>query len=454
MNRLLNRLWVRLSLSFLLLAWAVLGVVTLVVYNSVQTSFREYVSERNAALFGPPLIDELVNHYQRVGSWAGVDTLLGQPGRGRGAGGRGPQSYIATPDGVIVAATDAAWIGQPLAAIGASRTTPLLLDGQPIGLLGQQTPGEQALGAAEERFVEQVNQGLLLAGIVTTVLALALGVLLAVSLTRPLRMLAARLSGWTTATLGEQAPVEGSAEVRQLATEFNAMSQRLAGAEQVRQQMAADVAHELRTPVTVLRGHLEAMMDGVYPLDAEHVAVAYEQTLHLSRLVEDLRLLTQAEAGRLPLKFARLAPDVLVQSAAARFAPLAQDADVTLMSDPGAALPSIQADRVRLLQVFDNLLTNALRHTAGGGTIRLSATSTGEQVRFLVANTGEIDADTAAHLFDRFWRADDARSRDAGGSGLGLAITRQIVRLHHGEIQVASDAGETRFVIELPAVLG
>ena len=433
----MNRLWVRLSLGFLLLTWAVLGVVALVVYNSVQASFREYVSERDAALFGSPLIEDLVNYYRTAGSWAGVDALLDQPGRGRGAGGRGPQAYIATPDGVIVAATDATWVGQPLAAIGASRTTPLLLDGQSIGLLGQQTPGEQALGAAERRFVEQVNQGLLLAGVVTTVLALALGVLLAFSLTRPLRLLAARLSGWTTATLGEEAPVEGSAEVRQLATEFNAMSQRLAKAEQVRQQMAADVAHELRTPVTVLRGHLEAMMDGVYPLDVEHVAVAYEQTLHLSRLVEDLRLLTQAEAGRLPLKFAQLAPGELVQSAVARFAPLAQDAGVTLIGESDAALPSIQADRARLLQVFDNLLTNA-----------------GKQVRFIVANTGEIDADTAAHLFDRFWRADDARSRDAGGSGLGLAITQQIVRLHHGEIRVASGAGETHFVIDLPARMG
>jgi signal transduction histidine kinase len=447
----MNRLWVRISLGFLLLTWAVLGVVTGVVYNSVQTSFREYVSERDAALFGSPLIDDLVNYYRTAGSWAGVDALLGQPGHGRGVGGRGPQTYIATPNHDIVAATDATWVGQTLEAIGASRTTPLLLDGQVIGLLGQQTPGEQALDEAEHRFVEQVNWGLILAGIVTTLLALALGVLLAFSLTRPLRMLATRLAGWTAATVGEQVPVEGSAEVRQLAGEFNAMSQRLADAEQVRQQMAADVAHELRTPVTVLRGHLEAMMDGVYPLDVEHVAVAYEQTLHLSRLVEDMRLLTQAEAGRLSLKFDLLSPDALVQTAAARFAPLAQDAGVALKEEAAAGLPAIRADRGRLLQVFDNLLTNALRHTPAGGVIRLRAQPFTGGVRFVVANTGAINAETAAHLFDRFWRADDARSRDAGGSGLGLAITRQLVRLHQGEIHVEPADGETRFVIELPA---
>ena len=447
----MNRLWVRLSLGFLLLTWAVLGVVALVVYNSVQTSFREYVSERDAALFGSPLIDDLVNYYRTAGGWEGVDALLGQPGHGRGVGGRGPQTYIATPDHSIVAATDATLVGQTLEAIGASRTTPLLLDGQVIGILGQQTPGEQALDAAEHRFIEQVNLGLIMAGIVTTLLALALGVLLAFSLTRPLQLLAARLSRWTAATVGEQVPVEGSAEVRQLAGEFNAMSQRLADAEQVRQQMAADVAHELRTPVTVLRGHLEAMMDGVYPLDVEHVAVAYEQTLHLSRLVEDMRLLTQAEAGRLPLKLDLLPPGELVQTATARFAPLAQDAGVALIEEVRAGLPAIRADRGRLLQVFDNLLTNALRHTPAGGVIRLQAEPFSGGVRFVVANTGAIDAETAAHLFDRFWRADDARSRDAGGSGLGLAITRQLVRLHQGEIYVEVGDGATRFVIELPA---
>lgn len=446
----MSKLWVRLSLGFLVLTWAVLGVVTLVVYNSVQTSFRAYVNERDAALFGSPLIDDLINYYRTAGSWEGVATLLGQPGHGRGVGGRGPQTYIATPDHVIVAATNVNWVGQQLESIGASRTTPLLLDGRVIGVLGQQTPGEQALEAAEQRFLEQVNWGLIGAGGVTTLLALALGVLLAFSLTRPLQQLATRLSHWTAATVGDQVPVEGSAEVRQLAGEFNAMSQRLADAEQMRQQMAADVAHELRTPVTVLRGHLEAMMDGIYPLDVEHVAVAYEQTLHLNRLVEDLRLLTQAEAGRLPLKFDLLAPGELLQNAVTRFVPLAQDASVNLVNEADAILPSIRADRGRLLQVFDNLLTNALRHTPTGRAIRLCAAQVDGNVRFVVANTGEIDAETAAHLFDRFWRADDARSRDAGGSGLGLAITRQLVRLHQGEIRVESSAGETRFVIELP----
>lgn len=191
-------------------------------------------------------------------------------------------------------------------------------------------------------------------------------------------------------------------------------------------------------------------MDGVYPLDAEHVAVAYEQTLHLSRLVEDLRLLTQAEAGRLPLKLAPLSLADLMKVAVARFEPLAQDAGIAIMVDAGDALPLIEADHARLVQIYDNLLANALRHTPRGGRIQVWARATSAGVRTVVANTGEIDAASATHLFDRFWRADDVRSRDAAGSGLGLAITRQLVRLHQGEIRVESDGGETRFVIDLP----
>jgi two-component system OmpR family sensor kinase/two-component system sensor histidine kinase BaeS len=446
----MNRLWGRLALGFVIVTWAVIGVVALVVYNSVQTSFRQYVGARDAALFGSPLIEDLVAYYEATGSWSGVQTLLGQPGRGRSTGGRGPQTYIADVDGLIVAATTDEWIGQPDALIGYSRMTPLLLDGERIGVLGQQTPAYQALDEAEHRFMTQVSQGLILAGGATTLLALGLGILLAFSLTRSLRTLATRLAEWTPATAGEQVPVEGATEVRQLAEEFNAMSQRLASAEQVRQQMAADVAHELRTPVTVLRGHLEAMMDGVYPLDVEHVAVAYEQTLHLSRLVDDLRLLTQAEAGRLPLVIKPTSPASLVTQTIARFEPLAQDAGIALASEVASDLPMIQVDHARLFQVFDNLLINALRHSAADGRICMHALLHSDAVRFIVSNSGEIDAETAAHLFDRFWRADGARSRDAGGSGLGLAISRQIVLLHGGSIDVESSDGETRFIIDLP----
>ncbi|MBW7883385.1 MAG: HAMP domain-containing histidine kinase [Caldilineaceae bacterium] len=446
----MNRLWVRLALAFLLVTWAVLAVVTIVIYQSVQNSFRTYVSERNAAIFGRPLVNSLVEYYARTGTWTGSEVVLaGVGGRGEGRGAGGLLTFVAGLDGIIAAATDPAWIGRRLDEAATSRTVPLTLDGQRIGTLGQQTPGDQALLDAESQFTTQVNDGLLLAAASTTVVALLLGIVLAVQLTRPLQRLTARVSAWSPTSSKRFSPTGGTTEVRRLAAEFDAMSARLARAEELRQQMAADVAHELRTPVTVLRGHLEAMMDGVYPLDGEHLAVAYDQALHLNRLVEDLRLLTQAEAGRLPLQLEAVEPEALVRQAVARFAPLAQDAGIELTYDV-EPLPAVTADAARALQIFDNLLSNALRHTAAPGRIAIRARAQGDHVEFTVSNSGMLDPDTAAHLFDRFWRSDEARARDQGGSGLGLAITRQLVLLQGGSIGVEGDAGETRFVIQFP----
>jgi len=221
----------------------------------------------------------------------------------------------------------------------------------------------------------------------------------------------------------------------------------------VRQRMASDIAHELRSPVSVMRGQLEAMMDGVFPLNTEQLAVVYDQTLHLGRLIEDLRTLTRAESGRLPLEMTRVNPNTLVQRVAGDFAPLAQEESIVLRTDIAPALPPIQADEDRLRQVFANLLTNALAHTSSGGCITLKAARTETGVRFTVADTGPgLIPEQAAHVFERFYRTDDARQRDRGGSGLGLAITQELVRLHHGRIWVESTPGAgSTFCFEIPA---
>ncbi len=230
------------------------------------------------------------------------------------------------------------------------------------------------------------------------------------------------------------------------------MSSDLAAGEVLRQHMAANIAHELRTPVSVLRGHLEAMLDGVFPLDAEHLAVAYDRTIHLSHLVDDLRLLTRAEAGQLPLERAPITPADLIARAVESFAPLTLDAEIALEHSVPAELPPVLVDADRLQQVLGNLLTNALRHTSPGGRIRVDATQQGGMVRFVVFNTGTaLTPEQAAHVFTPFWRAEDARERDRGGIGLGLAIAQQILALHGGRIWVEPVADGTRFVFDLPA---
>lgn len=451
----MNRLWVRLTAAILLVTWIVLASVALVIYQAVDTSFRQYVGARDMGLLDATLVGTLQDYYATNGTWEGADRLLPQMGRGMGErrGHGGMQSFVADAEGRIVAATDSALLGRSLSEIGAYQSVPLAVNGIDLGVVGQQTPATLALGRTEETFISEVNQSLLATAALATILALILGPLVAYWLARPLQRLAERIRRLGARQLGQPVPVEGSTEVRQLAVSFNDMSQRLAEGERLRQQMTSDVAHELRTPVSVLRGHLEAMVDGVYPLDVEHLAVAYDQTLHLARLVEDLRLLTQAESGRLPLQLSAVAPAVLVQEAVARFDPLAQDASIVLESTVENGLPVVQVDAGRMRQVFDNLLTNALRHTQPGGRIAIAAVPAGERVCFSVSNSGDLPAGHADHLFDRFWRGDDARQVDAGGSGLGLAITRQLVVLHNGTIRAESANGVTSFFIELPCNL-
>ena len=459
MRNWINTLWFRLALISLLVTWAAIGVVALSVGSVTEASFRSYVQGQNVQRFGADVITALEDYYAANGGWEGAE--LPQPGEGSGQGGgqgrggsgqRGAQMVVADPSGHILLATDETLVGEMLSPV-AQEGAALLSEGDHVvGLLAQITPGTQALGDAEAAFLAQTQRGLLLAAVAAGLVAVVLGLVLAWGVTRPLRSLTDAVRDLSGGALGRQAPLSGPVEMVTLARSFNAMSADLAEGEQQRQRMAADVAHELRTPVSVLRGRLEAMLDGVFPLDSANLAVAYDQTLHIARLVDDLRLLTMAEAGRLPLERTLAQPGAIAAQAVALFEPLALDAGVTLAAEIAPDLPLVLADVDRLRQVFGNLLSNALRHTPEGYAITVQVSRAAAGVQIDVRNTGSrLTAEEIAHLFDRFWRAEEARARDSGGSGLGLAITRQLVRLHGGDIRVSSDAQSVTFTFTLPA---
>ncbi len=466
MRKRINTLWFRLALISLLVTWLAIGIVALSVRNTTESSFRRYIQGQSIQRFGSEVAAALEAYYATHGDWAGALAAIPEPGQGTGAGGsggqgrggsggaagRGAQLVLASPDGQIVEAADRSLLGDQLSAGAHENAVTLTLDGAVIGLLAQETPGSQALGEAEAAFLAQTQRGLAVAALAAGLAAVVVGMILAWGVTHPLRSLTDAVRDLSGGALGRQAPVSGPGEMVTLARAFNTMSAELATSEAQRQRMAADVAHELRTPVSVLRGRLEAMLDGVFPLDSANVAVAYDQTLHIARLVDDLRLLTMAEAGRLPLERTLAAPGELAAQAASLFEPLALDAGVTLQASIAADLPQVLVDVDRLRQVFGNLLSNALRHTPEGGEITLSVTPDPAGVRIAIRNTGSgLTPEELRHLFDRFWRAEEARARDSGGSGLGLAITRQLVRLHGGAIHAESDANSVTFVVTLPA---
>jgi len=447
----MNRLSVRLSLAFLLSAWIGIGAMVLVVQRALDAGFRQYVNTRDSEV-NPEQITRLESYFATNGSWEGAENVLS--GRGSGSGsGRGAIITIADLNGVVAASTDSTLVGTLLPADSLTTAIPMIVDAQQVGWFFRQSPGEQALGEAELAFLNESNRWLTVAGVGATALALVVGAALAWTLARPLRELTRAARDLSVGRLGRQVQIRGTVEVDALAAEFNTMSQALAEAESLRQRMAADVAHELRTPVSVLRGHLEAMLDGVYPLDSAHVAVAHDQTIHLARLVEDLRVLTLAEAKRLPLERTRLSPVVLVSQILEAFEPLVLDSDIRLTREIAAVLPDVFADSTRIRQVLSNLLNNALRHTPAEGTIAVHLSSVAEGVRFSVANTGSSLSDTeVVRVFQPFWRANAARERDSGGSGLGLAISREIIALHGGTMGVESATNRVTFHFTLPAV--
>jgi signal transduction histidine kinase len=243
-------------------------------------------------------------------------------------------------------------------------------------------------------------------------------------------------------------------EFDDLSTSVNRLADRLQDSQHLRGRLLADLAHEVRTPVATITGYLEAVEDGVQPLDATTVAVLREQADRLTRLAEDLAAVTHAEAGDLVLDADAVAPGELVDGATRAAQERAAARGVVLRSATEPGLPPVRVDRLRILQVLDNLLSNALRHTPGGGEVVVRAERSGDGgVRLVVSDTGEgIAAEHLPHVFDRLYRAGTARDRASGGSGIGLAISKALVEAHGGSID-ASSAGPGRgatFTVTLP----
>jgi len=237
---------------------------------------------------------------------------------------------------------------------------------------------------------------------------------------------------------GARVPEWGPREMRGLSRAFNAMIARLEADADQRQRLLADVSHELRTPLSVIQGNLEGVLDGVYPADAQHLAPILDETRVLGRLIDDLRTLSLAEAGELPLHREPTDIGLLLRDVCAGFRPQADLAGVTLAVTASDELPSVDADPARTREVLANLLSNALRHTSRGGRVELSAQwSAGDQVAVSVADNGSgMPSEAVERIFDRFYR-----SPDSPGSGLGLPIAQQLVEAQGGSITARSEPG-------------
>jgi signal transduction histidine kinase len=287
-------------------------------------------------------------------------------------------------------------------------------------------------------------------GIVAGFVALAVAWVLARGMTSPLREMVAATEAMARGDFSKRVTATSHDEIGTLARSFNQMAAELAETDRVRRDLVANVSHELRTPITALQAVLENLVDGVQPPDNDTFRVMLAQVERLGRLVQQLLDLSRLESGAIPLDRRLFDVEPMLEHAVRETR--LRDVGVRLVIDAEPAGLAIEADSERLHQVVANLVENAVRHSPANGTVLVRATATPTGARFEVADEGPgIPEHEAAHVFERFYRADSARSSHDGGAGLGLAIARWIVELHDGEIHVEQQRPHgCRMVVNIP----
>lgn len=437
----------KLTLAFLGVSLLGVAIIAILAGRFTADVFWDFVDTETQQ----SLIAELQDYYRDHNGWGGIGAMrIGERGF--------PQRWMRR---MFVVLDEK---GEPVAPLGGQFPPPALsqneiLAGKPIEVDGQIVgtliPIGPLAGIAAPRaaFLDRINRNLLSAGIGAAVVSLLLGILLARTISRPLREMTAATRAVAGGDLEQVVPIRSRDELGELAEAFNVMNANLARSRDIRRQMTADIAHELRTPLSVILGHAEALSGGDLPPTQETFHVIHEEAVRLSRMVDDLRLLSLSDAGELPIEKQPLEPRELLERAIASHGPRYQQEEKSLRLQLASELRPILADKDRLLQVLDNLLANALRHCPLRGEVVLTAQASPEGLRVEVWNDGPgIPDEELNRIFDRFYRLDKSRDREHGGSGLGLAIAKSIVEGHGGRIWAESQPGEgVTIILELPA---
>lgn len=314
------------------------------------------------------------------------------------------------------------------------------------------------MGPLENNFLASVHMSLAWVGLGILAVGLAASYWLARSITVPLRNLSQAAEDIERGYFGQQVPIETEDEVGHLAAVFNRMSDTLATNTKLRKQFLANIAHELKTPLAVIQGHLEGMVDGVIEPSREQLQSLFEEAVRLNRLIKDLRELSLAEVRQLAIEKRPADINQLVNRVVMMLKPLAEEKSIELTCQLTPELPEVCIDHDRISQVFYNLLVNAIRYSSQQSQVLLTSTvTTADGQTWLavsVADTGVgIAADDIPYIFDHFYRSDKSRDRKSGGSGLGLAIVKQLVEIHSGRVSVMSEPGVgSVFTVFLPVV--
>lgn len=453
----MNRLWIRLALGFIVGGFISMMIAEELSYDLIYG----YDQVRDSAIEdlrrADGLNNELVNYYQENENWDDLDLFLEDNTT------RIEYEIFWAVDNfglVIVDADDNirhnSYQSSPefLDNLYIVHEEPLMVDGQLQGYIILMDSWSLEVDNSYYDYSDKIwtSNTILRMGI-WSIIAVIFSPILSYLLARPLNKLANEVRQFDMTTLNMRIAERGSIEVKAVTKSFNEMASALEHAEQLRRNMVADVAHELRTPLSLIQGNLRAILDGVYELNYQEILRVYDQTRLLSRLVNDLHELAQAEAKDLKLNRENVELQAVIEDTVAAFQPLAENHQIDLKINLTEKLPVLQLDRERITQVLHNLLGNALRHTPAGGQITIVAKlDANQQLELVITDTGEgIPEEHLPYIFNRFYRADKSRERLKGGTGLGLAITRAIVEAHQGQIKALNWESGAKFVVHLPA---
>lgn len=458
----------RLMTAFILVV--LVAIASVVIFVRLDSANQVQVYMFRGGMTGTEtLVTSLESYYAQNNSWQGVDTYF-QPGMGmmNGLGGSGfghrqgtgmmsQNLKLADLNGKVLAGQGEINPEEQLTADQISKSINLTNDsGTTIGYLLVNN-GLNFQPADALPLVQKLDDAALRAGLLAGGIALALALVLSARLLLPIGQLTNAARRLAAGDLDQKVQAKGNDELATLARSFNTMTESLKHSEEERRSMTADIAHELRTPLSVQRAHLEALLDGIYPYTKDNIQIVLDQTVLLSRLVEDLRTLALSDAGELPLEIIRVNLAEIVEQTVNRFQSQAQSRgiDLKLIKPDELICPQVMADPGRIEQILNNLISNALRYTPQDGQILVSLTCDQRQAEIRVRDSGDgIPPEALPYVFDRFYRVDRSRARQDGGSGLGLAIARQLARAHQGDLTASNHpGGGAEFVLSLPIQL-
>jgi len=456
----------RLFLAFVLIILITIITVTLIIRQNTEEEVRTFMF-RGGVMGLNILVSDLEDCYQEKQSWDGCSDLLqmtggaqGNMSRGMGEGRMGNHSpgnwerqhiQLLDKEGVVVADTQDSIPSQPKDISSLQGLIPLHNQGEVVGYLlpENQFPFTQQ---QESYLISRLNKAAITSAAIAGVIALLLASYLSYPLLQPVRKLTAAAEKVKQGDLEQRVAIKGDTELTTLGRVFNQMVSSLESTAERRKALTADIAHELRTPLSVQQAHLEALQDGIYDLNQENLRPIQEQNQTLIRLVDDLRTLSLVDAGELRLEPTETDLNQLVAKVVSRFEPQVQkkDLQIDIIFPPDS--PLITIDPQRIEQILINLLSNAVRHSPEGHIIQIEIKMHKEYVNLTVHDQGEgIPEEEIPFIFERFFKSSTSRKRDDGGTGLGLSISKKLAQAHGGNLEVQNHPeGGAVFLLTIP----